>query len=132
MTEPHPTAPVPEIPAPKVPPHTPVQCVTVDGLRRSHLSLSRLTDSTAKRIRDEMAREYGVAAGDVIERDGQPGHVEVESISLEIARVPPDAEEPGDARLIVRGGEIGGNPDLEYSIHWNPTTCRVVRKGGGA
>lgn len=115
--------------APQTPAHTPVQCVTVEGLRRSHLSLSRLTDDTAKRIRDELAREYGVAVGDVV----QPfmgSHVKVESISLEIARVPPKSEELGDARLIVRGTEV--DTGVECSIQWNPTTCRVVRKGGGA
>lgn len=117
-------------------PHVPIQAVTIDSLRLNHLSLSRLLDDVAKRLRDMLAAKHGVALGDTVEYPeskpiGGRWQMEVTSLSMAIERVGPEAETPGNVVLIVRGAMADCN-GAEATIHWNPETCRVVKKGDAA
>lgn len=116
--------------------HTPIQCVTIDSLRLNHMSLSRLLDDVSRRLRDMLAKQYGVAVGDTVEypESGTIGgrwQMAVTSLSMAIERVGPEAETPGNVVLIVRG-KMANQPDAEVTIHWNSDTCAVVKKGDPA
>lgn len=120
--------------AAKIPPHNPIESVTIHSLRKSHLSLSRLLDDVSRRLRDMLAAKYGVVVGDTVsytEVSGARQQMEVKSISLAIERVGPEAEEPGDVVLVVRG-TMDDIIEAIVTVHWNPETCHVVRKGGEA
>jgi hypothetical protein len=103
--------------------------VTIDSLRLNHLSLSRLLDDVSRRLREMLAAEHGVAVGDVVGSSlGAPGQMLVTSLSMAMERVGPEAKKPGNVVLVVRG--IMEDPNgAEAIIHWNPETCRVVKKG---
>jgi hypothetical protein len=113
--------------------HTPVQAVTVASLRENYLSLSRLRDDVSRRLRDLLAKEYGVAVGDTVEYPegqaiGERWQMVVTSISMAMERVGPEAKTPGNVVLIVKG-TMADPPAAEASMPWNPATCTVVKKG---
>lgn len=105
--------------------HTPIQCVTVPKLLESHAALERLLLSTEDRIRDELAKEYGVGTGDRVEfaasrYGGKIMRVWVASIAVLIRE--------GAATLIVTG-PVAKGASTQHAFPWNPETCAVVKKG---
>lgn len=112
--------------APQTPAHTPVQCVTVEGLLESYAALTKLLAGTRDRIRDELVREAGVGIGDRFEvlcDDGKRLRIWVTQVSVDITF--------GVVALYIHGRATRMS-GAEHIYFWNPTTCRVVRKGGGA
>jgi hypothetical protein len=105
--------------------HTPVQAVTVPKLLESHAALERLLLSTEDRIRDELAKQYGVAIEDRVEfaafrYGGKIMRVWVVSIAVLIRE--------GAATLIV-SGTVNKGASTQHAFPWNPATCTVVKKG---
>lgn len=98
--------------------HIPIPCVTIKGLLESRAALNRLLLSTEDRIRDEMAKECGVAIGD---------RVKCWKANLWVTRL----------AIIFQGGECGlfvsgrttRTSGTEHTYRWDPETCRVIKKG---
>lgn len=109
-------------PPPKMIQHTPIQCVTIPGLMESWSALTRLLNSTNKRLRDEMAKFHGVSVGDTIEYDGQ----QLEVIRLWVL-IGADRK---SISLIFLAERKDGESLHSVSTAWDPATCTVVRKGG--
>lgn len=111
-------------------PHTPIQCVTLAGLRLSHRALTNLLDDVSTQMRDKLAEEYGVAVGDTLENrvaaaDHPFRRVTVTALSVAVERVAKAAKEPGNVLLVVR---VVGPEDATAQFYWNPAEWAVINK----
>lgn len=98
--------------------HTPIQCVTIPKLLESHAALKRLLRSTEDRIRDELAKEYGVAIGD---------RVKCWKATLWVTRFAVIFQ--GENCGLFVSGRATRTSGTEHTYQWDPETCAVVKKG---
>jgi hypothetical protein len=98
--------------------HTPIQCVTIPGLMQSRAALRRLLIETEGRIRDELAKEYGVSIGD---------RVKCWKANLWVTRLAIIFQ--GDDCGLFVSGRTTKTSGTEHTYRWDPATCTVVKKG---
>ena len=116
-----PPAATPDEP-PKMVQHTPIQCVTIDGLMESYAALARLLNGTNLRIRDELAKLYGVAVGDNVRIGDQ--ELRMDNMWLQIDK--------GVPYLGFTAKAESENSISSVTTRWNPDTCIVVGRGAEA